>query len=442
MPIPNSRAGLWNKCYEGDQYGREIYADPRTAQLAAGWLNIPSIKTVEDWGCGYGGFKNYLAPHQTYIGIDGSQSRFADKIEDLTNYKSKADGIHLRHVLEHNPSWPEILTNFLQSFTQRAVLTLFTPLADVETVIARYPNFNDTGVEMVDISLSENDLYRFFNDAGDIAVRTMKDLNTKSQYGIEHIYLLKRTATIREEASVRATEIAKGPAGPLVQIYTKQVRIFRTIHIVWIGDETRRPDNCIETWRQMNPDWIVRVWGNQELLSEDWQNMQHIREMVTREWNGVADMMRWEILERLGGFAVDADSVCVRPLEDWLFEPDIFACWENEIERPGLIAAGYVYSHPRNALIRQIISDIQDLPDMTGGEAWQLVGPRRLTDTVRKMRYTGITLYPSHYFIPEHYIAGVSYSGLGPIFAKQLWGSTRPQVYDTLARTKISEIVS
>jgi mannosyltransferase OCH1-like enzyme len=82
--------------------------------------------------------------------------------------------------------------------------------------------------------------------------------------------------------------------------------------------------------------------------------------MATRELCGVADMMRWEILERYGGFAVDADSVCVRPLADWLFEPEIFACWENEIARPGLIANGYVYSHPGNRLIRQLVNDIHN----------------------------------------------------------------------------------
>ena len=63
-------------------------------------------------------------------------------------------------------------------------------------------------------------------------------------------------------------------------------------------------------------------------------------DMLNRQvWEGVADMMRWEILDQHGGFAVDADSICIRPLEDWLFEPRIFACWENEIARPGLASA-------------------------------------------------------------------------------------------------------
>ena len=119
-------------------------------------------------------------------------------------------------------------------------------------------------------------------------------------------------------------------------------RIPRIIHVIWVGDESRRPDNCISTWKQHNPDWTVKIWGNAELGSRGWINAKHMRTMSKRELNGVADMMRWEILYEEGGFLVDADSVCTRPLDDWLLEQEAFACWENELVRPGLIAAGYV----------------------------------------------------------------------------------------------------
>jgi mannosyltransferase OCH1-like enzyme len=157
--------------------------------------------------------------------------------------------------------------------------------------------------------------------------------------------------------------------------------------------------------------------------------------MMTHELCGVADMMRWEILHRYGGFAVDADSVCIRPLESWLFEPEVFACWENEISRPGLIANGYVYSHPGNILIARIIDDIYDLPDVTTDLAWRVTGPQRLTDTVRDLGYTGLTIYPSHYFMPEHF-NGTRYTGSGPVFAKQFWGRALSNVYEDLANKK------
>jgi hypothetical protein len=186
----DSRAGLWDAWYEAEAGAPRMYGEATTARLAGEWLNIPSIKTVEDWGCGFGGFQQYIGAHQTYVGIDGSKSRFATTIADLSLYRSTADAIHIRHVLEHNPAWRDILRNVLASFTQRAVLTLFTPLVEAEKTIARYPNFNGTGVEMVDISLPEAELDQAFT-AAKLNV-TRKRLRTKTQYKVEHMYLLAR----------------------------------------------------------------------------------------------------------------------------------------------------------------------------------------------------------------------------------------------------------
>jgi len=188
-----SRVGLWDSWYGSDSDGdARMYGEATTARLAGKWLDVPTIRTVEDWGCGHGGFRNYLGKHQSYIGIDGSKSRFASVIADLTLYRSTADAIHIRHVLEHNPCWRKILANVLASFTQRAVITLFTPFAESEVALARYPNFNGTGVEMVDLSLPEGDFMGALS-AGGVHFR-QKTLKTKTQYKVEHIFFLARQA--------------------------------------------------------------------------------------------------------------------------------------------------------------------------------------------------------------------------------------------------------
>ncbi len=212
----------------------------------------------------------------------------------------------------------------------------------------------------------------------------------------------------------------------------------KKLHIIWVGDETKRPDNCIATWVERNPDWSVHVWGNEDLAEYGWINARHMRSMAEREWNGVADLMRWEILYNEGGFVVDADSVCVRPLADWLLEAEAFACWENELARPGLIAAGYVASTPQNPFFGQIVLDLKDEPVVTSDLAWKTVGPLRLTQSYLRYRYTGLTIHPSHYFIPQHY-SGTKYHGSGVVFARQHWAST-VRNYDWLARASVAEL--
>lgn len=197
----------------------------------------------------------------------------------------------------------------------------------------------------------------------------------------------------------------------------------KSFHFIWVGDYSKRPDNCIQTWRDKHPDWDFRVWGNEELDGDDWINRGHIEAMRQREMNGVADMMRWEILHKHGGIVFDADSVCARALDDHLLDCEAFACWENEIVRPGLIAAGYFGAEAGNDFVKQIIDDIHALPSVVDDMAWKTVGPLRLTECYRKFQYTPLRIYPSHYFIPKHF-TGLTYEGSDPVYAHQLWGST------------------
>ena len=195
----------------------------------------------------------------------------------------------------------------------------------------------------------------------------------------------------------------------------------KRLHFVWVGDQAKKPIAQINTWKLLNPDYQVTVWTN-DSLKNGWRlagAMQHYWEDAKC---GVADCMRWEILYEYGGIALDADSECVRSLEDWLLEPDIFACWESEILRPGLIANGVVGAVPNHPLIGQIISDMTQ--EEVDGPPWIWSGPGRLTRAVRENNYRDITIYPSHYFLPNHF-AGLPYNGKGQVFATQSWNSTK-----------------
>ena len=205
----------------------------------------------------------------------------------------------------------------------------------------------------------------------------------------------------------------------------------KIIHFIWVGDESKRPDRFIQTWVDHHPGWEIKLWGNEDLASRPWINGHHMAEMAKREWNGVADLMRWEILHAEGGVLVDADSVCVRPLPEWLLECEAFACWENEIVRPGLIAAGYFGTIPGTAFLAALIEGIRQQPSVTDRQAWVSVGPLHLTKTWKAMAYGNLTLLPSHFFLPTHH-TGLTYTGGGPVYALQAWASTGG-TYDILA---------
>ncbi len=182
------RLGLWNKSYEGNPR-EQLYGDPSTAKVAGAFLNQRDIDTVEDWGCGFGGFKAYIGDRQTYIGVDGSQSRAATVIADLETYTSNVDAIHMRGVLAHNPNWESILLNAIASFNKRMVLTLFTPFQETTAVIDRMPNFNNTGVDMIDIGFARQDIVKHLSELTWFSIENIK---TDTKYHVEHVFFLKK----------------------------------------------------------------------------------------------------------------------------------------------------------------------------------------------------------------------------------------------------------
>lgn len=203
------------------------------------------------------------------------------------------------------------------------------------------------------------------------------------------------------------------------------MRIPKTIHIVWVGDESKAPRQMINTWKKQNPAWQVVIWGNTALKKTKWVNQKHINEMFKAGLMcGVADIMRYEILFNYGGFAVDADSICTRPLEDWLFDSQVCAGWENEVARPGLVANGYLAAEPKSALMAELMMKLAETPTVLNDLPWKVTGPLFFTNTIRELGYANITYWPSHYFIPEHY-SGEKYLGHGHRFAYQLWGTTK-----------------
>lgn len=214
----------------------------------------------------------------------------------------------------------------------------------------------------------------------------------------------------------------------------------KLIHFIWVGDESKQPTNCMDTWRALNPDYEFLVWGNDDLANQDWLNKAHMLEMAKSEWNGVADMMRWEILQAKGGIVVDADSIALRPLDDHLLDCEAFACWESEILRPGLVAAGYFGCEPGNPFVAQIVRDIHAEESVTHEKAWRTVGPLRLTEAYRKYTYTKLRIYPSHTFIPRHFL-GLQYEGSDPVYADQLWGTTLT-AYDDIHQRAIAAPVA
>ena len=177
--------GKWDDWYSNltlEDEGAFRYADTVTYPMAGGFLS--DMEEVEDWGCGAAGFKRFF--NGSYTGVDGSHTPFADKIVDLRTYTSDTQSIMMRHVLEHNYDWSEVLSNAVASFREKFCLVLFTPFVEETKEIAH--NLVH-GVDVPDIAFNPEDIEKHLVGC---TWNLVDNIATNSGYGVEHIYYIKK----------------------------------------------------------------------------------------------------------------------------------------------------------------------------------------------------------------------------------------------------------
>jgi len=196
----------------------------------------------------------------------------------------------------------------------------------------------------------------------------------------------------------------------------------KKLHFIWIGDESKIPFGCINTWTEKNRGYITTLWTNQTLRPEKWQNWDKIQDMLDKkDYAGASDVMRYEILYNEGGIYIDADSYCVKPLEDWLLDCEAFTAWEQERVRNNLLSNGFIGGVPKAEIWRECIHRVSKADCKAKELAWLITGPMLLTHAYFETQ-ANLTIYPSHYFLPEHH-TGYKNPTTGNVFANHLWGS-------------------
>ena len=200
----------------------------------------------------------------------------------------------------------------------------------------------------------------------------------------------------------------------------------KIIHQIWIGDASKAPHKWMNTWKDKNPSYTHIFWNEVEIIKRGVVfSAQHQIDIIP-EINGKADIMRWELLLKYGGIYIDADSICIEPLDDEMFLNNAgFATYENEFCRAGLVATGTVGFIPNNQFCHDIVNIIMAQTDdyFTSTRAWATVGPGLLTKMLKLSSHSDqFSVYPSYMFLPTHF-TGKVYDGHKKVYAYQKWGT-------------------
>jgi len=231
-------------------------------------------------------------------------------------------------------------------------------------------------------------------------------------------------------------------------------RIPKIIHQLWIGNKSPPPRRIMQTCQDLHPGWEYKFWNDGNLPSENLPITEALK--LEKTLNGKADIWRWQLLKMYGGIWIDADTVCLRPLDDIIEnEVELFSGYHhfrNPLFRKGIndsfIACSVVGSVPSHPVISAMVQKLEENPKhVLSGPAWRTVGPELLTNFFLPSLYSPenrIGIFPFYSFVPYHYKEGMEDVDPDELpskvltyhsFGMNLWGSTFKS-YENLGKTE------
>jgi mannosyltransferase OCH1-like enzyme len=219
----------------------------------------------------------------------------------------------------------------------------------------------------------------------------------------------------------------------------------KALQQVWLGPR-RCPIEAINTWKYKNPGLEHKLWTEADLPNLTLRN-QELFDAFNGVYHAQADILRYELLYQFGGLAFDADSICIRALDDRFFEVQAgaWACSENN---NGLLACGFMGSEPQHPLFKAVLDELANL-DVEAiknedrqelyGATWVLTGPCCLSEVVKA---SGIQLktFPGHWFFPTHH-DGTEYIGDDKPWAYHWWGTTHKSYENPVVIEAIKKLI-
>jgi hypothetical protein len=194
---------------------------------------------------------------------------------------------------------------------------------------------------------------------------------------------------------------------------------------IWIGPHPA-PQEWMQSWIDAHPDWQYQLIDNDYVTSRRFRNQAQINAYFSRgKFAGVSDLIRYEILAEQGGFVAEADSICLHPVDELVQRPAAYTVYEFEGGKSGMVSP-FLACEAGNPVLQAVVDELHQVDPATMGMPWTTTGNgflrRFLAQNPKLKKQT--TIFPSHYFIPEHY-KGAAYTGPDRIYARQLWATTK-----------------
>jgi mannosyltransferase OCH1-like enzyme len=128
----------------------------------------------------------------------------------------------------------------------------------------------------------------------------------------------------------------------------------RVFHRIWLGPDPM-PEEYVrlgQTWKRNHPDWEHHLWAETNLPTD--LERHEVYELLRRPAER-ADILRLELLHRLGGVYVDADLESLKPIDTLL---DGVSCFLGALDS-GRVSNAVIGAVPGHPLLARAIAELR-----------------------------------------------------------------------------------
>ena len=245
-------------------------------------------------------------------------------------------------------------------------------------------------------------------------------------------------------------------------------RIPEHVHVIWLGPRPF-PLGSVENirmWMAKHPDWTFHFWtdrlrpapvnGMAVHTPEDFP-LRSLKSYYEKSpnWGQKSDVLRYEILETMGGIYIDHDANCLRSFDGLNRGYDFFCCLEvphSRVDGYSITSGiGILGAKPHHPVIKQAIQEVIDHWDRAV-RLYPPTSPKSLREYVMVSTYMAVTraletalekegnrdiVFPASYFYPL--------KGLKGLYSFHYYGTSwadveKPQVIQKEIRMSLREI--
>lgn len=174
-------------------------------------------------------------------------------------------------------------------------------------------------------------------------------------------------------------------------------RIPKIIHQIWVGgDIPTEIQKCFESIKASNPGYQHMVWTEKEAEDFDFKNKDLFRSC--KNLGQKSDILRYAILEKIGGIYVDADFLGIKSFDE-LLHLDFFT--GIAYDKEPIMFNGLIGTIPNYHLINDL-NNIEHVKDADAMEVIKSTGPWYLTKKFFKKtnQLNRVAVLPLAYFYP------------------------------------------